>query len=99
MINEREFMDALRWLDVGAITEALLQDCRIGLHQEADSRLVQAVHASFGVPSPLVWIGSRTFQKELTRLEASADGGQGLSIFNLCMSPRCPIVVSSRRLQ
>jgi len=49
MINEREFMDALRWLDVGAITEALLQDCRIGLHQEADSRLVQAVHASFGV--------------------------------------------------
>jgi hypothetical protein len=52
MINEREFMDALRWLDVGAITEALLQDCRIGLHQEADSRLVQAVHASFGVPLP-----------------------------------------------
>jgi hypothetical protein len=34
-------------------------------------------------PSPLVWIGSRTFQKELTRLEASADGGRGLSIFNL----------------
>jgi hypothetical protein len=34
-------------------------------------------------PSPLVWIGSRTFQKELTRLEASSDGGQGLSIFNL----------------
>jgi hypothetical protein len=26
---------------------------------------------------------SRTFQKELTRLEASSDGGQGLSIFNL----------------
>jgi hypothetical protein len=51
MINEREFMDALRWLDVGAITEALLQDCRIGLHQEADSRLVQAVHASFGALS------------------------------------------------
>jgi hypothetical protein len=32
MINECEFMDALRWLDVGAITEALLQDCRNGLH-------------------------------------------------------------------
>ena len=77
MINEREFMDALRWLDDTAITEALLQDCRNGLHQEADSRLVQAVHASFGVPLPLVWIASRTFQKELARLEASSDGGQG----------------------
>jgi hypothetical protein len=77
MINEREFMDALRWLDDAAITEALFQDCRNGLHQEADSRLVEAVHASFGVPLPLVWIGWRTFQKELTRLEASSDGGQG----------------------
>ena len=28
-------MDALRWLDDAAITEALLQDCRNGLHQEA----------------------------------------------------------------
>jgi hypothetical protein len=80
MINEREFMDALRWLDDAAITEALLQDCRNGLHQEADSRLVQAVHASFGTPLPLVLIASRAFQKELARLEASYDDGQGDAI-------------------
>ena len=83
MINEREFMDALRWLDVGAITEALLQDCRIGLHQEADSRLVQAVHASFGVPLPPCLDRLAHLSKRINPLEASADGGQGLSIFNL----------------
>ena len=76
MINVREVMDALRWLDDAAITEALLRDCRNGLHQEADSRLVQAMHASFGAPLPLVWIASRAFQKELARLEASGDGRQ-----------------------
>ena len=80
MINEREFMDALRWLDDAAIAEALLQDCRNGLHQEADSRLVEAMHASFGAPLPLLWIASRAFQKELARLKASSDGGQGVAM-------------------